>query len=90
MPERSRKPWWAAALLGGVGMGLALAASLGLGTAARGQEQVPIATSSLVQQQKTIAEWQVRMENKVDQALRDIGETKERVARMEGRLEHSK
>lgn len=77
---RSKRPWWAYALVSGLGAGVSIAAALGLSTTpARGQEP-RLATSSLASVQQTDAEWRVRMEQKLDEAL-------QRIAHIEGRLD---
>jgi hypothetical protein len=46
--EKNGKPWWAAALIGGIGTGLAIAGALGLGSApARGSEPKVVQTAVL-------------------------------------------
>jgi hypothetical protein len=47
LPRKEKRPWWAAALVGGFGAGVALAGAMGLSSMqARGSEPVPVRTSS--------------------------------------------
>lgn len=47
-PARERRPWWAAALVGGFGAGVALAGALGLSSMqAHGQESPPVRSSGI-------------------------------------------
>lgn len=92
MPERllalARGPWWAKVILGGISAGAAIAAALGLvGTSAQGREP-HIATAGI----SAVADdpWRTRMEQKIDQTLREMADTRERLARIEGRLERER
>lgn len=39
LPRKKQRPWWAAALIGGIGIGLTIVAALGLGGASAHGEQ---------------------------------------------------
>jgi hypothetical protein len=81
-----KRPWWAAPLIGGLSLSAGIGGTLVLGGGAAQGRESRVAVSSLAGSNPD-AEWRVRMESKLDQALQQIAETKERVARIEGRLE---
>jgi hypothetical protein len=81
LPRKEKRPWWAVALVTGVGVGVALAGAMGLSaaTAAHGETPPHVSLAGIAQQDESAA-WRARMEQK----LNELGE---RMARIEGRLE---
>lgn len=88
---REKPPWWAVALVSGLGAGAAIVAALGLSSTSAHGEQASVRTSGISAAQAAQSEsetaWRQRMEQKLDFALREIGDTREKLARIEGRLE---
>jgi len=77
VPRARYRPWWAAALVGGIGAGAAIAAALGL-SAPGAHGEPPVRASGIAVQ--TDAEWRAH----IDAKLTELGE---RLARIEGRLD---
>ena len=76
---RSKRPWWAAALIGGIGAGAAIAAALGLGSIGHGDAQAQVRTAGISTGQ---SDTEFRGE-----VMRELGDIRERLARIEGRLD---
>lgn len=84
-----RRPWWAAALVGGVGVGLAVLASLGLaGPSASAHEPTPLRGATFGPAPADDTAWRERMEKKLDDVIRTQAGQGERLANIEGRLGH--
>lgn len=88
-----RRPWWAAPLIGGVGVGLGLFAHQFVAPEARADTPrlavsgMSSPESSLAERQKMTDTWRDKIENKLDEILKEASETRERLARIEGRLD---
>lgn len=80
----TRRPWWAAALIGGVSAGAAIVAGLGLSSGPAKGSEPQVATAAAVkyeaERQESDRLWRVRMEQKLDEAL-------QRIAHIEGRMD---
>lgn len=75
---KSKAPWWAVALITGLGIGASIVTALGIASARASEPKV--ATATMVPQSDDQAQWRVRMEQKIDEAL-------QRIAHIEGRLD---
>jgi len=81
-----RRPWWLAALLSGVGIGIGVVVTLGLaGSQARGES--PMRSSSMTMQAPTDAEWRAQISAKLNEMGAQQNEMGQRLARIEGRME---
>lgn len=77
-----KRPWWASALLAGFGSVLAVLLALGfLSSPAKGTEPKSAATIASDNDRLN------RIESKIDEALRALGEQGQRISRIEGRMD---
>lgn len=89
----SRRPWWASALFAGLGVGIPLVVALGIRSSPAQGSEPAVATAGVsgptAQERRIEANdaWRIRMEQKIDLALQEIGDTREKLARIEGRLD---
>lgn len=87
----SRRPWWAAPLIGGIGIGVGLFARQFVAPEARA-DTLRIAAAGLspdtaLERQKMTDAWRDKIEVKLDAILKEAADTRERLARIEGRLD---
>lgn len=83
-PPRTARPWWAVALVTGIGAGVAIAAALGLSAMPNARGETPVRTAGMaVPTQEDRDARLSRIESKVDEAL-------QRIAHIEGRMDRGR
>jgi len=83
-PTKPRRPWWAAALIGGAAAGATIVAALGPRTV---KNEAIAATPQPKPVDEEAQHWRERMELLMSNQSEAMVEVRERLARIEGRLE---